>query len=879
MEQPQRIYYFGEGNPSNPAAKPILGGKGVSLGVMTNLGMPVPKGFTISCQACMEYQVEMAWPTGLDTEFDSNMARLEKEMDMKFGSLESPLLMSVRSGAGVSMPGMMDTVLNIGLNDDAVVGLAKKTGNPRFAWDAFRRFMQMFGNVVMGMSGDHFEHAIETLKKKVGAKEDTDLTTENLKELVQMYRDVVKRETGEEFPTDPKVQLIKAINAVFDSWNNPRAVAYRVINKLPHNMGTAVNVQSMVFGNMGQSSGTGVGFTRDPTMGDKYSYLYGEFLPNAQGEDVVAGIRTPYPCKEMPSLGGVWPRIYDELTEIYNRLEAYYTDMVDLEFTIQEGKLWMLQARVGKRTGMAMAKIAIDQVKEGLITKEKAILRMDPNKLNEFLFPQFDPKITPTVIGSGIAASPGAAVGLVCFDPDRTVEMAASNPVVLCRIETSPEDITGMNSAKGILTARGGATSHAAVVARGMGKCCVAGAACVKINYEARTMTIGDATFKEGDYISINGSKGEIYAGKVPTVDPEVGGDFATIMNWSDEFRTMVIRTNADTPHDAEVAKRFGAQGIGLCRTEHMFFDAERIQAVREMILSKTTENREKALAKILPFQRDDFIGLFRCMDGKGVNIRLLDPPLHEFLPHTEPLQRELAEILGITYQEVHHRVEDLAECNPMLGFRGVRLGVVYPEISAMQVRAIMEAACHVKKEGGNPKPEIMIPVLFSEHEMKILLELAQGVIAKVFKETGIEVDHQIGTMIELPRACLTADKIAAHAEYFSFGTNDLTQTTFGISRDDSAGFVPAYVEKGIVHRDPFVTLDSEGVGALMRMAVEKGRSVRPGMKVGICGEQGGDADSADFLQTLGLTYASCSPFRVPIARLSLAKAALKARK
>lgn len=878
----RRVYFFGETPENQPAnselCRKVLGGKGISLAAMIKLGMPVPLGFTITCQTCVEYQKTASWPEGLKEEVASNLKLLEEKMGKTFGDNTNPLLVSVRSGAAVSMPGMMDTILNLGLNDESVKGLAAVTGNARFAYDSYRRFMQMFGDVCLGIDHDKFEHALDAVKTRYGRKTDPELTADELEEVCEAYRKICVAATGKTFPQCPHEQLELAINAVFKSWTNPRAQAYRTLNKLDHNMGTAVNVQSMVFGNTGDDSGTGVGFTRCPKTGEKFSYLYGEFLQNAQGEDVVAGIRTPVNLKEMPTINASWKACYDELSLIYAKLEGYYNDMVDLEFTVENGKLWMLQARAGKRTGFAMVRIAIDMCKEGMLTEEEALLRIDANKINEFLFKRFDPSVKPVVLGKGIPASPGAAVGIICFCPMRTCELAEQGKkVILTRIETSPEDILGMDRAVGILTARGGQTSHAAVVARGMGKCCVAGADCCQINYATKTLVIGDRKFKEGDFISINGTTGEIYNGAVQTIEPGITDDLQTIMDWSDKYRVLKIRTNADTPHDAAVARKFGAEGIGLCRTEHMFFAADRIMAMREMILSDDEGARRTALNKLLPFQREDFIGIFKAMDGKGVNIRLLDPPLHEFLPHTRDLQKKLAEDMNKKHRHIHERVEDLHEVNPMLGFRGVRLGIVYPEISEMQVRAILEAACIVSREGVTVKPEIMIPVLFSENEMEIMHALVNRVAASVFKEHGTTVDYEVGTMIELPRACVMADKIAQTAQYFSFGTNDLTQTTFGISRDDAGKFIPKYIDRGIFKVDPFVTLDQQGVGALMKMAIEGGRSTRTDMKIGICGEQT-DPASILFLHKIGLNYVSCSPYRVPVARVAAAIAAIKAR-
>ncbi|GIQ79939.1 pyruvate, phosphate dikinase [Kipferlia bialata] len=872
-------YYFGEGNPSGPGAKLVLGGKGISLGVMTNMGLPVPPGFTISCPTCQAYILSgNKWPKGLEEELDTYIARLEKDLGKSFGSTEDPLLLSVRSGAAVSMPGMMDTVLNLGLNDAAVAGLAKKTGNERFAFDAYRRFIQMYGDVVLGCEHHDFEKILNALKAKYSIKGDTDMTVEHLKELIISYKEYVAKKTGAPFPQDPKTQLATGISAVFDSWNNPRAISYRRINKISAEViGTGVTVMAMCFGNMGETSGTGVAFTRNASTGIKE--IYGEFLTNAQGEDVVAGIRTPLQFSQMTTMGPMWAGISAQLVKIMETLEGYYKDMVDLEFTIEEGKLWMLQARAGKRTGAAMIQIALDLIKEGLITKEEALLRMDPAKLSEVLFPMFDKKAAKTVIGKGLNASPGAAVGQIVFHSDACCEWAAAGKkVILVREETTPEDIEGMVTAAGVLTVRGGLSSHAAVVARGMGRTAVVGAGCCHINMDNKTLTIGDRVYQEGDYLSIDGGNGEIYDGQVPTVDVEFGEGFNQIMAWADEYRTMKIRTNADNPADCAAARRFGCEGVGLCRTEHMFFEKERIGVVREMILAESFEVRSEALSRLLPFQQSDFEGIFRAMDGLPVNIRLLDPPLHEFLPHLEEVDyiKTHAKQIGITYEKYVSTIRSLHESNPMLGFRGVRLGVLYPEISEMQVRAIMQAAVVVQTEGVVCLPEIMIPVLFSDKEMARLKELVTRIAKEVMDAEGVVVKFKCGTMIELPRACLVADQIAEHAEYFSFGTNDLTQTTFGISRDDGSKFIPAYQENGILPTDPFATIDQDGVGQLMKLAVEKGRSVRPGMSVGICGEQGGDPDSAVFLCKLGLSYVSCSPFRVPGARLATAQAAIK---
>ncbi|NOX87664.1 MAG: pyruvate, phosphate dikinase [Calditrichaeota bacterium] len=887
------VYTFGAGKAEgNKDMKLLLGGKGANLAEMSNLGIPVPPGFTISTDVCsMYYENKGEFPKEVEEQVIAGVRHIENIMGSKFGDPENPLLVSVRSGAPASMPGMMDTVLNLGLNDETVQGIIKKSNNERFGWDSYRRFVQMYGDVVMELKPeskeeeDPFEVIIDKVKKEKGVKLDTDLDAEDLKRLVSLFKEEIKKRTGQDFPTDPWDQLWGAIRAVFGSWNNPRALTYRKINNIPPNWGTAVNVQAMVFGNMGDDCATGVAFTRDPATGQKI--FYGEYLVNAQGEDVVAGIRTPQPVNETtksdPSqvtLQELMPEAYKQLEEIYHKLEQHYKDMQDIEFTIQNGRLWMLQTRVGKRTAAAAVRIAVDMVEEGLIDKETAVMRVDPEQLDQLLHPTFDPKAEKKVIAKGLPASPGAATGRIVFHAEDAEEWAdKGEKVILVRIETSPEDIGGMNVAEGILTARGGMTSHAAVVARGMGKCCVAGCGALEINYKNKTMTVDGKVYKEGDWISLDGSKGEVIEGKVPTVEPALSGDFGKLISWADEIRTLNIRTNADTPHDSEVARNFGAEGIGLCRTEHMFFEGDRIKAVREMILADDEEGRRKALAKLLPYQRDDFYGIFKVMHDLPVTVRTLDPPLHEFLPHDEASQKEMAEEMGVTLEEVKNKVEALHEFNPMLGHRGCRLGITYPEITEMQARAIMEAACRLTKEGVKVYPEIMIPLVGTKaelaHQKKVVVETAE----KVQEEMGVKVDYKVGTMIEIPRAALTANEVAEEADFFSFGTNDLTQMTFGYSRDDAGKFLEEYEELGILPDDPFQTLDQTGVGQLVEMGVKKGRSTKPDLKVGICGEHGGDPRSIEFCHRVGLNYVSCSPYRVPIARLAAAQAAIRNRK
>ncbi len=895
------IYFFGGGKAEgNAQMRNLLGGKGANLAEMTNLGVPVPAGFTISTEVCkLYYENNKKYPSTLWGEVMQNLCRVESSMGAKFGDPENPLLVSVRSGARISMPGMMDTVLNLGLNDTTVKGVVKQSNNERFAYDSYRRFIQMYGNVVLGVDHSAFEKVLDAKKEKLGAKNDTDLDAEALKELVVEFKQLVKERTGHDFPEDPKEQLDKAIGAVFESWDTERAIAYRKINNIPGRWGTAVNVQSMVFGNLGEDSGTGVAFTRDPSTGEKV--FFGEYLLNAQGEDVVAGIRTPQPINKgqkengSVSLEEKMPRVYDELVDVYQKLERHYKDMQDLEFTIQQGKLYLLQTRTGKRTAASAVKIAVDMVKEGLIDKKTAIMRLDPAQLDQLLHPMIDPKAEMDVIAKGLPASPGAAVGEVVFTAEYAVEEAARDkPVILVRAETSPEDIAGMHAAQGILTARGGMTSHAAVVARGMGKCCVAGCGAIRVNEEAKEFTVGALVVKEGDYISLNGTTGEVIKGRVPLVQPELSGNFKTLMEWVDEARSLKVRTNADTPEDAKTAREFGAEGIGLCRTEHMFFGEERLPVVRRMILADNKEERMAALEKLLPVQRADFYGIFKAMTGLPVTIRLLDPPLHEFLPNreeliaqiaelktslkyvTDPAEREKISALLTEKQPLLGKVQQLHEFNPMLGHRGCRLGVTYPEIYEMQVRAIMEAACQLAEEGQRIVPEIMIPLIGTVEELTITKESAIKVAENVMTEKQVKLTFLIGTMIEIPRAALTADAIAGEADFFSFGTNDLTQLTFGYSRDDAGVFLPSYVEKGILPEDPFVALDQAGVGQLVEMGVTKGRAAKPHLKVGICGEHGGEASSVEFCHRIGLDYVSCSPYRVPIARLAAAHAKLK---
>jgi len=880
------VYTFSaEKTDGNREMKAKLGGKGANLAEMSSLGLPVPPGFTVTTEACLDYvKSSQTINDEIKSQVKEALEYVESISGKTFGDNENPLLFSVRSGARVSMPGMMDTVLNLGMNDDSVEGLAKLTENPRFAWDSYRRFIQMYANVVMGFNVSLLESTLEDLKEARGVKEDTELTAEDWKELVGVYKQTILEETGKSFPVSPMDQLWEAIAAVFGSWNNPRAIKYREINNIDHNWGTAVNVQSMVFGNMGEDSGTGVCFTRDPSTGEKV--FFGEYLMNAQGEDVVAGIRTPAPINEysknesnkaLKTLEEVQRSSYDTLVDIYQKLEVHYKDMQDIEFTIENSVLYILQTRNGKRTAAAAVKIAADLVGEGILGKEEAILRVDPEDLNQLLHPRLDPKASMTILTSGLPASPGAASGTICFNSESATSKAeAGEKVILVRQETSPEDIAGMVASQGILTARGGMTSHAAVVARGMGKPCVAGCSSITISYSEGTVKIAGKVFKEGDSLTIDGGTGEVMEGIVPTIAAKISDEFASFMAWADEYRRLGVRTNADNPEDSKVAINFGAEGIGLCRTEHMFFEPERILAVREMIFSVELEARKRALAKLLPYQKEDFKGIYKVMDGKPVNIRLLDPPLHEFLPHSQEEKEELAEYLSLDIKEIETRGDKLEEFNPMLGHRGCRLAVTYPEIYDMQVRAIMEAAVESVEAGIKVIPEIMIPLVGLSKELELLRKNAEAVIADVFKEKGKTIEYKIGTMIELPRAAITAGEIATHADFFSFGTNDLTQTTFGLSRDDAGKFLPDYTKKEILKRDPFVALDQEGVGFLVSHAVKEGRRTNSSMHMGICGEHGGEPSSIDFCHRSGLDYVSCSPFRVPIARLAAAQANLR---
>ena len=874
MAQDKYVYFFGTGQTDGSAEmRSLLGGKGANLAEMTSLGIPVPPGFTISTETGRLYhENNNRYPDGLDEQIDENLQKLEAAMDAKFGDTENPLLVSVRSGAAVSMPGMMDTILNLGLNDDAVKGLTAKSGNERFAYDAYRRFVQMFGDVVLGVEHDVFEHLLEAKKAAKGVTLDTELDANDLAELVAEFKALVKEETGSDFPDDPRRQLDMARDAVFESSNNERALIYRRLNNISEELGrTAVNVQAMVFGNMGETSGTGVAFTRDPSTGE--NSFYGEFLMNAQGEDVVAGIRTPLPIDE---LQGVMPEAYEQLTGIGETLESHYRDMQDVEFTIQDRHLYMLQTRNGKRTGAAAVRTAVEMVNEGLIDKATALTRIPPDDLEQLLHPMIDPAVAVEPIAKGLPASPGAAVGKVVFTADRAEELVAEGEkVILVRTETSPEDIGGMHAAEGILTARGGMTSHAAVVARGMGKCCVAGCSDITVNEASKEFQAGGLRLTEGDYITLNGSTGEVIEGAVKLIDPELSGDFGILMEWADEFRKLGVRTNADTPSDSQTARGFGAEGIGLCRTEHMFFEGERIDAVREMILAKDEAGRKAALDKLLPYQREDFAGIFEAMDGYPVTIRTLDPPLHEFLPQTDEDVQELADKIGVPAETLYQQREALHEFNPMLGHRGCRLGIIYPEITEMQARAIFEAAVEVTKRGVKAIPEIMIPLVGHVQELALQREVVVDTANKVFAETGTEVEYLVGTMIELPRAALTANEIAQEAEFFSFGTNDLTQTTFGMSRDDAGKFLGDYVDGGILEHDPFQVLDQSGVGQLVQIGTNKGRETRQDLKVGICGEHGGEPSSVIFCHDSGLDYVSCSPFRVPVARLAAAQAAV----
>ena len=902
----KRIYTFGNGQAEGKAdMRNLLGGKGANLAEMNLIGVPVPPGFTITTDTCNEYfeKGKNEVVALLKDEVAKSVAHIEGLMNSKFGDAENPLLVSVRSGARASMPGMMDTILNLGLNDAVVAGLVKKTGNERFAYDSYRRFVQMYGDVVLGMKPvnkediDPFEAIIEKVKAQRGITLDNELTVDELKQLVTLFKEAIKNQTGKDFPNDPMEQLWGAICAVFDSWMNERAILYRKMEGIPAEWGTAVTVMAMVFGNMGDTSATGVCFSRDAATGE--NIFNGEYLVNAQGEDVVAGIRTPQQitkegsqrwakqqcieeevrASKYPSMEEAMPEIFAQLNALQEKLEKHYHDMQDMEFTVQEGKLWFLQTRNGKRTGTAMVKIAMDLLAEGEIDEKTALERCEPNKLDELLHPVFDKQALAQakVLTRGLPASPGAACGQIVFFADDAKEWHdAGHQIVMVRIETSPEDLAGMSAAEGILTARGGMTSHAAVVARGMGKCCVSGAGAINVDYKTRTVEIDGVVLKEGDYISINGSTGEVYFGQVKTKPAEVSGDFAKLMDLCNKYTKLVVRTNADTPHDAEVARNFGAVGIGLCRTEHMFFEADKIKAMREMILSDNQEGRKKALAKLLPFQQKDFYGILKAMDGHPVNIRLLDPPLHEFVPHDLAGQQTMADEMGVSVQKIQQRVNSLSEANPMLGHRGCRLGNTYPEITEMQTRAILGAAIQLKKEGFDPRPEIMVPLIGIVNEFDLQEKVIRDTAKELFEQEGIEIPFKVGTMIEIPRAALTADYIAKKAEYFSFGTNDLTQMTFGYSRDDIASFLPVYLEKKILNVDPFQVLDQNGVGQLVKMAVEKGRTTRPDLKCGICGEHGGEPSSVKFCHRVGLNYVSCSPFRVPIARLAAAQAAVE---
>jgi pyruvate,orthophosphate dikinase len=881
------VYYFAAGEAEGHAGmKNVLGGKGANLAEMTQMGLPVPPGFTISTDICTHYYEEGSkLPDWVKPKVIEAVARVEKKIGKKFGDAQDPLLFSVRSGARASMPGMMDTILNLGLNDQTVEGLAKVSGNPRFAWDSYRRFIQMFSDVVLGMNSSLLDVLLEDMKEEKHYKFDYELTAEDLKKLVIKFKDQVRSQTGQTFPTDPMEQLWGAISAVFKSWNTPRAITYRELQDIPYSWGTAVNVQSMVFGNMGDDSATGVAFTRDPSTGDQY--FYGEFLVNAQGEDVVAGIRTPNVLTKAEaakagtkSLEEIMPEAFQELVKHYKSLEKHYRDMQDIEFTIERGKLWMLQTRNGKRTAKAALKIAWDMIQEKLITPEEALLRLDPSSLNQLLHPSLDPKSEKTILAKGLPASPGGVSGQIVFSSEEAVLMKErGQKVILVRVETSPEDIAGMVASLGILTTRGGMTSHAAVVARGMGKCCVAGCSEVQVDERAETMKVKGYVLKKGDTITLDGGTGEIYLGEVKTIPPQLDGNFENIMQLAIKHKTLGVRANADTPQDAMMAKKFGAEGIGLCRTEHMFFGADRIDAVREMILSENKKEREIALAKLLPMQKSDFYELFKIMEGHPVTIRLLDPPLHEFVPHGDEETKDLAKRIHWDFEKLKSKIKSLHEFNPMLGHRGCRLAITYPEIYEMQVRAIAEAAAELVQAGQKLKPEIMIPLIATAKELEILRALTVQTVEKVKREKGVDFEYLVGTMIELPRAAVTADHIAEHADFFSFGTNDLTQTTMGLSRDDSGRFLGSYVSSGIFQKDPFVTLDQVGVGGLVKMGTELGRRAHPNLKVGICGEHGGDPDSIEFFNKVGMDYVSCSPFRVPIAILAAARSALQTRK
>ena len=867
------VYAFEEGKKE---MKSLLGGKGANLAEMSKIGLPVPPGFTLTTEACIHYiEIGEVLEDSLKESIFEHLEDLEEKLDKKFGDVDDPLLVSVRSGAVISMPGMMDTILNLGLNDKSVKGLAKKTSNPRFAYDSYRRLIQMFGNVVLGIPAYEFDNYLERKKEKKGYNNDTDLTVEDLKDIIKDFKALIKNRKDIEFPQKPEEQLLMAVKAVFSSWNNNRAISYRNHNDIPHDLGTAVNVQTMVFGNIGENSGTGVAFTRNPATGE--NKVFGEFLLNAQGEDVVAGIRTP---KDISELNNLMPDVYDEFIEVTETLEQHYHDMQDIEFTIQEGDLFLLQTRTGKRTADAAVNIAVDMEEEGLIDKETAIMRIDPEDISQLLHPNFkeDELEKADLLAKGLAASPGAATGKVYFNSEDAAEAAADGEdVILVRKETSPEDIEGMVKSNGILTSRGGMTSHAAVVARGMGKCCVAGAGDIQVDESSRQFFVDDRVFNEGDYISLNGSTGEVYAGIVETTDANLTENFRMLMEWSDEYRKMGVYTNADTPNDAEVALDFGAEGIGLCRTEHMFFDSERIISVREMIVADSKKKRKKALDKLFPYQKDDFKGIFKVMQDKTVTVRLLDPPLHEFLPQNDRDIKNLADQLSVPVEELKRVISELEEMNPMLGHRGCRLGITYPEIYKMQVKAIISAALEVKKEEGyNVKADIMIPLIGTAKELEILREDAVEVAEELLENSEIEIEYSVGTMIEIPRAALTADKVAAHADFFSFGTNDLTQMTYGFSRDDAGKFISKYLDQEIFAKDPFQVLDQEGVGQLVEKAVELGRKEKPELKLGICGEHGGEPSSIEFCHRIGLNYVSCSPYRVPIARLAAAQAALK---
>ena len=899
------VYFFGAGKAEGSSKmRNLLGGKGCDLAEMTNLKIPVPPGFTITTEVCTAYYANRKkYPAGLKEQVKNGLAKVEKAMGAKFGDPKNPLLLSVRSGARISMPGMMDTILNLGLNDKTVQGLIEKSGDARFAYDSYRRFVQMYGDVVLGVDRKQMEERIQERKNHKGVKLDIELSAQDWKELVQEFKEIVRKDTGKDFPEDPNQQLWGAIGAVFESWDTPRAITYRKLNKIPGDWGTAVNVQTMVFGNMGGESATGVAFTRDPATGEKI--FFGEFLPNAQGEDVVAGIRTPQPLKKtrktdpsLVSMEEMLPKAYQELERIYQRLERHFRDMQDIEFTVQQGKLWMLQTRTGKRTAFAALRIAVEMVQERLIDKKTALMRIDPGSLSQLLAPIFDVQAKKEAIqagrllAKGLNAGPGAACGQAVFNSERAMELAhQGQKTVLIRIETSPEDIHGMNAAEGILTSRGGMTSHAALVARGMGKPCIVGCTPLNVHYATSSMEVNGQVIREGDFISIDGTTGEVIKGQLSTSSSEIiqvliekkieakesliYQDFAKLMSWADEVADLGVRTNADTPRDATAARRFGATGIGLCRTEHMFFEAERIPAVREMILAETVEARRRALARILPMQKNDFIGIFRAMEGFPVIIRTLDPPLHEFLPHTDEEIQELAGQMGVAAAKVKERAESLKEANPMLGHRGCRLGISHPEITEMQARAIFEAACQVTQEGKKVIPEVMIPLVGHVNELRAQREIVDRVAREVMGETGKKIHYMVGTMIELPRAAITADQIATVAQFFSYGTNDLTQTVFGLSRDDAGKFLPFYRETRILEADPFVSIDRPGVGEVIRIGVEKGRKANPRLEVGICGEHGGDPSSVEFCHMIGLDYVSCSPYRVPVARLAAARAAL----